>query len=57
VTETIGLLEGMATTRAIRRFHAGCLIEMGRHLLADVEALREAFYGKSDADAVTGGAP
>ena len=35
---------------------AGCLIEMGRHLLADVEALREAFYGKSDTDAVKRGA-
>jgi hypothetical protein len=34
----------------------GCLIEMGRHLLADVEALREAFYGKNYTDAVEGGA-
>ena len=33
-----------------------CLIEMGHHLLADVEALRQAFYGKNNRGAVEGGA-
>jgi hypothetical protein len=54
---TLDVIIDYATERNVDHLRAeGCLISTGRHLMADLEALREAFYGKNYADVVEGGA-